>query len=169
MAENYMNPMEAANDNGCLDWNATITNDGAEFLILPEGDYVFQVVDFERARHGGSPKVPPCNKAILTLEIKTAEGVARARTVLFLHRNAEWKISSFFRAIGLKTKGTEIQMDWSKVLGAWGRAHIRPGSYDGNDGEKRQTNEVARFLDYDPEKVKPGFTDVTGMTDDLPF
>lgn len=181
MTDSYMNnPMNAApantiptntmpaNDNGCLDWDSEISNDGPEFLILPEGDYLFQVAEFERARHGGSAKLPPCNKASLTLEIKTADGTARAKTDLFLHRNTEWKVSSFFRSIGLKAKGTEVKMDWNKVPGAWGRAHIKPRSYVGNDGNEHQANEVVRFLDYDPELVKPGFTDVTGTTP-IPF
>ncbi len=166
MDEYRENMVPAGND--CLDWDAEISNDGAEFLILPEGDYLFQVVDFERGRHEASERLPACNKATLTLEVRTAEGIARARTTLFLHRSCEWKISAFFRCIGMKQKGEQLKMDWNRVPGAWGRAHFRPGSFAGNDGQTHQRNEVTRFLDYDPEKVKPGFTDVSGKTA-IPF
>lgn len=155
-------------DNDCLDWDAEISNDGAEFLILPEGDYLFQVVDFERGRHEPSAKLPACNKATLTLEVRTGDGIARARTDLFLHRFCEWKISSFFRCIGLKQKGEQLKMNWNQVPGAWGRAHLRPSSFVGNDGQTHQRNEVIRFLDYDPTLVMPGFTDVTDTTD-IPY
>ena len=153
---------EPAGGDDCLDWDSEISNDGEELLILPEGDYLFRVAEFERARHGGSAKLPPCNKASLTLEIQTADGTARARTDLFLHRNTEWKVSSFFRAIGLKAKGEQVKMDWNRVTGAWGRAHIRPRRYAGSDGSEHQANEVVRFLDYDAALVQPGFLDVSG-------
>lgn len=149
-------------NNGCMDWDDVINDDGAEFLMLPEGDYLFHVVDFERKRHEASAKLPACNQATLTLEIKTADGIARAWCDLFLHLSMEWKISAFFRSIGLKQKGTDVKMDWSKVIGAWGRAHFRPTTFPGKDGQEYQKNELTRFLEYDPDLVKPGYTDVTG-------
>lgn len=33
-----------------LDWNAQIENDRPEYVTLPEGDYNFEVVSFERGR-----------------------------------------------------------------------------------------------------------------------
>ena len=45
-----------------------IENDN-EFQILPDGDYNFTVTGFERGRHQGSAKLPPCNKAIITLKM----------------------------------------------------------------------------------------------------
>ena len=44
------------NQNMCMDWNDEIENDGQEFVLLPEGDYVFKVTGFERGRHPGSAK-----------------------------------------------------------------------------------------------------------------
>ena len=53
-----------------FDWNDTIENDSS-FVLLPAGDYDFTVTKFERARHqpGPNSKLPPCNKAVLTLEV----------------------------------------------------------------------------------------------------
>ena len=92
MSDYYNN---SAANNGCFDWDDEIQNDGQEFITLPEGDYVFEVVDFERGRYPGSAKIPPCNKASLTLQVKTEDGIARIRTDLILYRSLEWKISSF--------------------------------------------------------------------------
>ena len=171
MSETNMNNNPAgtipAND-GCLDWDDVVKEDGQEFLILQEGDYDFRVTNFERARHGGSAKLPPCNKAVLTLEVQTEEGIAYARVDLFLHQSVSWKIGSFFRSIGIKEKGEEMKMDWNKIPGARGRAHFRPGSFAGRDGQEHQKNEVTRFLPYDPNRVQPGFTDVSADTD-VPF
>lgn len=60
--------------NMCMDWDDAIESDGQEYVLLEEGDYNFQVVDFERGRFPGSAKIPPCNKAALTLQVKTADG-----------------------------------------------------------------------------------------------
>ena len=53
-----------------LGWDDEIENDGPEFIVLPEGDYSFKVIDFERARHPGSEKLPACNKAIVHIRLK---------------------------------------------------------------------------------------------------
>ena len=58
-----------------LGWDDVIENDSPEFVILPDGDYDFEVVDFERGRHNGSEKLPPCNKAIVHIRIEGKEGV----------------------------------------------------------------------------------------------
>ena len=55
------------NNNMFLDWDDAIESDGQEFVILEEGDYNFTVTDFERGRFPGGTKIPPCNKAALTL------------------------------------------------------------------------------------------------------
>ena len=153
------------NNNMFLDWDDAIENDGQEFVVLPEGDYTFTVSNFERGRFPGSAKIPPCNKATLTLNIDNDQGVATARVDLILYRTLEWKIASFFRCIGQKKHGEKVVMDWNKVVGARGRAHIKPRDYTDKNGAERQTNDVDRFLDYDPSVA---FTPVTNDPD-LPW
>lgn len=138
-----------AQDNRIMDWNDTIQDDGREFIILPEGDYYFTVTDFERARFPGSAKIPACNKATLSLDIDNDQGIATARVDLILYRTLEWRIASFFRSIGMKKHGEQVVMDWTKVVGARGKAHIKPRSYTGKNGEERQVNNVESFIDCD--------------------
>jgi hypothetical protein len=158
-----------------MDWNDTLESDGQEFIILPEGDYVFKVTNFERGRYPGSKKIPSCNKATLTLEVQTEDGVAFAHTDLILYRSLEWKISSFFRSIGQKKHGERLVMDWNRVIGAYGRAHFAPATFTGKtDGKEHQKNEVIRFLDYDPSQMPEdpdnGFMTVPdNVADNLPF
>ncbi len=72
-----------------LGWDDEIEKDSGEFILLPEGDYDFTVESFERGRHGGSEKLPACNKAILRLRIDTGEGSALINHNLFLHTKTE--------------------------------------------------------------------------------
>ena len=52
-----------------LSWDDEFTNEQQEFVLLPEGDYAFEVTGMERARFEGSAKLPPCSMAKLTLKI----------------------------------------------------------------------------------------------------
>ena len=66
-----------------IGWDDTISQDN-EYTLLPEGDYQFTVTKFERARHNGSDKLPPCNKAILTLELSDGVNTGTVTHNLFL-------------------------------------------------------------------------------------
>lgn len=160
------------NNDMLMDWDDAIENDGQEFYILPEGDYNFTVVDFERGRFPGSAKLPACNKATLTLQVNTADGTATIKTDLILYRSLEWRISAFFRCIGQKKHGERLVMNWNAVVGSRGRAHFKPRNYTDRDGNERQANDVDKFYDWD-EKNFPvssnSWTDLTGSDDDLPF
>lgn len=128
-----------------LQWDDTITKDASDFVLLPEGDYNFTVESFERGRHGGSEKLPPCNKAVLTLRIEAAEGTARITHNLFLHSKTEGMLSAFFSCIGQKKKGEPLKMNWGMVPGSSGRCKIGIHSYQNKDGEDRKSNDVKRF------------------------
>lgn len=158
------------NQNMFMDWDDAIESDGQEFVILPEGDYNFVVTNFERGRYPGSAKIPPCNKASLTLHVKTDDGVAMVRTDLILYRSLEWKISSFFRSIGQKKHGERLVMNWSKVVGSHGRAHFKPRTYTTGDGEERTTNDCTKFYDYDEKNftVEDSFIEVP-EDEEIPF
>ena len=153
---------------GCLDWDAEISGDLPENLILPEGDYQFHVTEVERGRHEETDWMPACPQATVILEIAAAEGTVQVRTVFYLHGKGERKLTAFFRAIGFQKKGQPMKMNWPGVPGAWGRAHFRPRTFTGRDGQEHQANGLAYFIDFDPDKVIPGYTDVSG-DEDIPF
>ncbi|MBQ1362869.1 MAG: hypothetical protein IIY43_07440 [Oscillospiraceae bacterium] len=166
MADTNMN-----DQNMFLDWNDEIENDGQEFVTLEEGDYIFEVTGFERGRFPGGPKIPACNKAALTLQVKTPAGLAVIKTDLLLYKTMEWKLSSFFRCIGQKKHGERLQMNWNKVVGSRGRAHFKPRTYTNSSGEERQVNDVDRFYDWEEEYFPAEgakFTELSG-DDELPF
>lgn len=139
-----------------LDWDDTIEKESGEYVLLPEGDYPFLVESFDRARHAGSEKLPPCNKAILHLRITGDNGQETVLTHnLFLHTKTEGMLSAFFSSIGQKKKGEPLRMNWNMVTGASGRLHLGVRPYTNKDGEERKINEVKRF--YPKEDNKPQF------------
>ena len=139
-----------------IGWDDEIEKEGNGFTVLNEGDYAFEVVNFERGSFPGSPKIDPCNKAILTLRVSGELDDVDVRYELIMSSVMEWKISEFFRGIGQKKPGQKIKPDWSKVVGSRGSCHIRPRTYMGkNDGLEHKTNDVTKIYDYNENSFKP--------------
>lgn len=139
-----MNKFEEGREIG---WNDSIEKDN-DFHIVAEGDYDFEVIGFERGRHNGSDKLPPCNKAIISLRLSSPEDETILTHNLFLHTKTEGMLCAFFTAIGQRKKGERIVMDWNRVIGARGRCKVGVRSWTGQDGLARVSNEIKRF--YEP-------------------
>lgn len=120
----------------------------SEYTLLPEGDYDFEVKNFERGRSNGSTKLPPCNMAILTLRVSDEKQSTIVTDNLVLHSRMEWKLSQFFLAIGQKKHGEPLKMDWSKVQGAKGRCKVIVDRYTTDKGEERESNKIAKYYDF---------------------
>ena len=133
-----------------LGWEDEISQDSA-YQVLPEGDYTFTVAKFGRGRHGGSSKIPPCNKAVLTLSVAGPAGSGQITASLFLHTNFEWKLCQFFTAIGQRRPGEPLRMNWSTVAGSAGVCHVGIRKWTGSDGREHEGNEITEF--YDPAKA----------------
>lgn len=142
------------NDERELDWNDTIEKDSSDFITLPEGDYDFTVDSFDRARHNGSEKLPPCNKAVLKIRIDDPAGTVIVTHNLFLHTRTEGMLSAFFSSIGQKRKGERLRRNWALVPGARGRLRLGIHKYQ-KDGEDRTINEIKKFY---PKEEAPAFT-----------
>lgn len=133
-----------------LGWDEEI-NKESEFTLLPEGDYDFSIVSFERGRHQGSAKLPPCNKAIVKIKIDGGElGSTTIQHNLFLHTKCEGMLSEFFIAIGLKKHGEKFAMNWNAVPRKTGRCKVYIDKYTRNDGTQGQSNKIRRFLEPSP-------------------
>lgn len=145
-----------------LNWDDEIVQDGSGFVQLTPGDYQFTVTNFERARHTPNPqnpgKLPACNKAVITLQIETAEGVAQLTHNLFLHTSTEGMLSAFFGAIGQKKHGEPCKPNWSAVIGSKGVARIgkRKGTGQYADREYDDVKSMIYADDVDWTKVLNG-------------
>lgn len=153
-ATNWVDDAEKALEERELGWDDEIEKE-SEFILLPEGDYDYVVDSFERGRFEGSEKMPPCNKAILTLKIAYQGQTATVKHNLLLHTKTEWMLSEFFKSIGQKKKGEPLKMNWGLVPGSKGRCNIE--QYTGKNGNTY--HQVKRFLEpVEVEQVtfKPG-------------
>ena len=63
-------------ENKVLSWDDEIVDLNDEYKLLPEGDYFFKVIGFERAMYPGGAKLPACPKAIVTFAIYDGYKVA---------------------------------------------------------------------------------------------
>ncbi len=138
-----------------FNWDDIIENDGGEYILLPEGDYDFKVLSFERERHQGSAKLPPCNKAVLNIEVTSPQGKTTIRHNLFLHSKCEGLLCAFFSSIGQRKRGEKLQMNWNSVTGATGKCKVKIHTWTKDDGSQGQSNEISKF--YEKEE-KPTFT-----------
>lgn len=135
-----------------LDWNDRIEKGGGDFITLPAGDYDFTVESFERGRHAGSDKLPPCNKAVLKIRIEAPEGTTLINHNLFLHTKTEGMLSAFFESIGQKKKGEPLNMNWNEVPGSGGRCKLGIRHWENKEkGTEGDSNEIKRFY---PKEVK---------------
>ena len=137
-------------------WEDTVQNDST-FEVLPEGDYDFTVKAFERAYHDGSAKLPPCNKAIMKIEVTDGERTSTLDHNLFLHSKTEGMICAFFNDVGMRKHGQPFRMDFQGSVGKKGRCKVGIRKWTGNNGQTMESNQITRF--YEPEEAsKPSYT-----------
>lgn len=145
-----------------IDWDDEIVNDGEysgeETVVLPEGNYPFEVIKTEKAWYDGSDKLPACNMAKVFLRIDGGElGKALCVEQIFLLDRLEWKAAAFLRSIGLKKHGEPVA--WRQLThcdGETGRCHIYVDTYKKGDEEK-QSNKVKNFFDKEEQAPKKAF------------
>lgn len=134
-----------------FEWDSTIEKD-SEFVLLPEGDYNFEILSFQRGRHNGSERLPECNKAILEIQLTSDDGKLKSKVThnLFLHSTCEGMLCAFFTAIGQRSHGQRITMNWNLVTGSKGRCKVTIRKWTNrNTGAEMQGNQISRF--YEPQ------------------
>lgn len=125
------------------------------FVELPEGDYDFVIDHFERARHAGSDKIPPCNKALVFFKVIGPDGQeATIQEGYILHTKLEWKLSELFCGVGLKKKGEKLKMNWTTLPGLKGRAQISLDA-DTKDPSKKY-NHIKKIYPFEEKKFEAG-------------
>jgi len=132
-----------------LGWEDEIENDSPDFEVLQEGDYDFEIVGFERGRHQGSDKLPPCNKAVLEVKLISGSGKTTIKHNLFLHTKTEGMLCAFFISIGQRKHGERVTMNWNKVVGSTGKCKIGVRKWKNDKGEELKFNQIIKF--YEPE------------------
>lgn len=135
-------------------WDDEIRNEDA-FTLLDAGDYEFEIVKYERARHEGSEKVPPCNKAVVTFKVcDPVSGQTTELTENFLLCNIrflECKLSQLFLSVGLKKHGEPLRMNWQALPGKHGVCKVIVHKYNDKNGVQREINRIDKLYAYDEQ------------------
>lgn len=146
------------NNNNAVDrelgWNDAVTYEEMEFITLTPGDYNFKVKGFERSRFEGSPKMPACPVAEVTILVTDPVSGNEVEVInrLMLHTKTQWRIAQFFTSIGLGSQpGQTFVPQWPNIVGKTGVAKIKNRIY--ND---KVYNEVDKFLE--PTTPNPNAT-----------
>ena len=143
-----------------MDWDDVIKDDGEysgeETVVLPEGNYPFEVIKTEKSWYDGSSKIPACNMAKVYLRIDGGElGNGFVAENIYLAEGFEWKAGAFLCAIGIRSHGDKLE--FRKLLhcdGERGRCEIFVDDYEGRDGKTHQSNKLKRFFDKEEEVPK---------------
>lgn len=140
-------------------WDGPISNDSDNgFTLLKEGDYDYTVQEVEKS-YSQKSEAP---MAVVTLKVGDDKQSTTVKDYLVLNEKSEWKLSQFFRSIGLKKHGETYYMEWDKVPGASGRCKIKIDEYkktitkdDGTEEEEiRQSNKINRYYDPVPQSIE---------------
>ena len=153
----------ANNEEKVLDWDDEIDNDGEysgeETVVLPEGNYDFEVIKEEQAYFDGSAKIPACHMAKVFLRVDGGDlGKALCVENFYLLERLEWKAAAFLRSIGLKKHGEKIA--WRQLVhcdGERGRCRVYVDEYTGKDGETKRSNKIKNFFDKEEQQPKKAF------------
>lgn len=98
---------------------------------LPDGAYYFTVLNHE-VQDYQSPKIQPCERVVLNLNIKYKGRPYKVRTNLILDTSLIWKTTDFLASIGRKPQNGKYQIDFNGIEGRTGIAVIK--NVIGRDG-----------------------------------
>lgn len=141
-----------------IGYEGTISEEGSEFVLLPDGDYDFTVSKVTRTRHEASQNLPACNEVDVELTVWGPTDKTTITERFFLVRKFEWKLSQFFLSIGLKKHGEQLVMRWN-IEGSRGKCKVYIDRYKKQNGSDGQSNKIKKFYAYD-EDVQTAYAPV---------
>lgn len=140
-----------------MELNETISYDGSDFRLIDDGTWPFTVKAVSIEQYKGSQNVPPCLAAKVTLHVGVGAESTDVTDNIYLYYNdngnPNWRISAFYRAIGYKKHGQEVQMNWDAgfLVGktGWCETKQREFTYTQGPrkGEKGTSIDVDRYVD----------------------
>lgn len=126
---------------------------GGNYVLLPEGDYDFTVVDLKESRHqnvGG--KVGNCKQVnpvfrLTNPEDGSAVDISNYNLYMWNSRGCLGMIAQYYDSIGLHKKGDPIRFDWTKDhhIGKTGRLQIKHENYKKKDGTDGTSMKISKL------------------------
>lgn len=131
-----------------MNWDDKAQLTSTEYTLFEPGSYAFKVESFERTvvksgKNVGKPQ------ADYTLKIMRTDGASTtAHYRLILDTDYMWKISGFFKALGMVPAGVSVNSDfvpdWEGAIGNMAMCEVTQREYTKQDGSKAKTNDVSR-------------------------
>lgn len=131
---------------------------GGNYILLPEGDYDFTIVDLRESRHqdvGG--KVGNCKQVNPVFRVKDPESgesvdISNYNLFMWNSRGCLSMIAQYYDSIGLHKKGDPIHFDWKKDhhIGKTGKLQIKHETYKKKDGSEGTSMKISRLY---PQKA----------------
>jgi len=130
-----------------FDWNmGSFTAVDSDFCTLPAGEYACEITGFEQttAQSDGCP--------MAKFKVRVDGGEAGRTTVteyIKLHENCLWKMTQFFKALGMFNKQTnQITPDWREaaLVGQQARVKLLVEDFEKNDGTVQKNNKIDAWL-----------------------
>ena len=114
---------------------------------LTAGEYVFTFSDYEIREYKGGAKIPPCTQILVKLIIDIAGVHYCVFDRLNLVDNNEWKITNFFKSLGINMQGATIADCLEMAQGQQGRALVKQCEYfSKKQGKQVVGNEIKAYL-----------------------
>lgn len=139
-------------DEEIYDWDSPIGNEANDdpFVVLPAGEYRFEVTALERGRYEGNPEkgIKACPMAKLTIKADGGDaGEAYVKESIFLNKRNAWKIKALFVSVGLvAADAEEFVPQWNGIVGCAGTCELKIRQFKAKNGDMVDSNDVKRFL-----------------------
>jgi len=133
-----------------MEFNTWVDDTERESAPLPEGDYSFTVVDFERTKVKDGAKNAGASMYVYDLSISSGGTTIRLKYFLPLVTSMLWKSMQFFKGIKMIPADTPddvvIDFPWDRAVGRMGRCHIEPNVWSDRYGREHVGNNIAGIL-----------------------
>jgi hypothetical protein len=115
---------------------------GGNFAVLPAGTYPGVIVECEREKTKAGAVM-----ARVRIEFEGPDGEKSSvyENIVF-QKNCEWKLHAFMNATGMKQPKTPGRFNWHPQ-GLRVVAKLKVSQYEDKNGEKRDKNEIASYVD----------------------
>lgn len=123
------------------------------YILLPEGDYDFTIVDLKASRHidrgnkvGNCKQINPVFR-IIDPETKTPVDISNYNLYIWNSKGCISIITQYLASIWVIPKGKDVVMDWrrDKHIGQTGKLRIKHEKYTGQDGTERISMKIAKL------------------------
>lgn len=131
-----------------LGWDDEVEIHDSEYILLDPGIYDFRVTSFERDFFDGSEKMAACPVAVVGMSVTDPKtgGEAFVSSRLFCNTKVAWRITQFFKCVGLvpadAQDGDRVKLNlFNKCVGLTGRVKVKHRTYNNTE-----YNDVDRFI-----------------------